>query len=80
MFDWLKVALAGVSYGAILGLIMGLLSPLLLRGRRSIMAKRAKYGFWKAWGIEIGECVLGGMILGAVAGLVLFSQGEVSVP
>lgn len=80
MFELLRVALMSAFGGAILGLALGLSSPLMASGRRSLAVKRAKYGFWKAWGIEIGEFMLGCAILGVIVGLIMFHRGEFPVP
>ena len=80
MFELLRVALMSALGGAILGLAIGLSSPLMARGRRSLAAKRAKYGFWKAWGVEIGEYMLGGVIIGVIVGFVMFHRGEFPAP
>lgn len=45
MFELLRVALMSAFGGAILGLALGLSSPLMARGRRSLAVKRAKLSF-----------------------------------
>ena len=80
MHELLRATLFSALGGAVMGLALGLLSPLLATGRRSLAAKRAKYGFWKAWGIEIGESMIGGVILFTILGLIMFHRGEFPVP
>ena len=78
--ELLKAVSMYTFFGAVLGLALGLLSPLTAREQRSLAAKRVKYGFWKAWGVEIGECLLGSVLVGTVIGVILFYRGEASTP
>jgi hypothetical protein len=66
--------------GPILGLVVGLFSPLVTKSRLRAQweARRSEHGFWKAWALEIAEMMAGAAALLFFVALLRCCQGKPS--